>query len=85
MEHAHLARFAARVIEVCCQCPDNELRRRFAVRARTAHPAHVLKELPDEVLAQYGGSMGVGEVIEVDTSRPVDVAALVARLECLIG
>ena len=37
--------------------------------------------MPAEWLAEYDGPVGVGEVISVDTRRPVDIAALSARIE----
>jgi hypothetical protein len=41
---------------------------------------HVVHGLPPEVLAEFDQPVGIGEVITVDTTRPVDVAALAGRI-----
>jgi predicted kinase len=84
-EQSRLRQLHARVIEIHCVCPPDELTRRFAVRARTAHPAHPLTELPANLLAEYDRPMGVGDVIDVDTTQPVDLADLTTRLTSLIN
>jgi predicted kinase len=83
-EQARLQQLNTRIIEVHCTCPTEELVRRFAARARTAHAAHPLTELPADLLAEYDPPMGVGDIIEVDTSRPVDLTSLAARLTSLL-
>ena len=65
--------------------PPDELTRRFAVRARTAHPAHPLAALTADLIAEFDRPMGSGTVIEVDTTHPVDLTALTARITALIG
>ena len=84
-EHDRIHQLDARIIEINCVCPADELARRFAQRARTAHPAHPLTELTPDLLAEYDRPMGIGQVIEVDTSAPVDLDQLTTRLESLIG
>ena len=84
-EHARLRQLDARVIELHCTCPAEELVRRFALRAPTAHAAHPLRGLSADLLAEFDQPMGIGHVIEVDTSVPVDVPSLTARLSKLIG
>jgi predicted kinase len=83
-EQARLRRLEALVIEVHCVCPADELARRFAARAPTAHRAHPLTALPADLLAEYDRPMGIGPVIEVDTTGSVDVSAVLARLTGLI-
>jgi predicted kinase len=69
-------------IEVYCDCGAEEAARRFAARARAGlHPAHPLTELSAEMRAEYDRPVGFGTVIRVDTSRPVDIATVVARIE----
>ncbi len=61
------------VIEVWCACPPQEAARRYAGRDR--HPGHfdeALLEDLGEVLAT-AEPLGLGEVIVVETERPVDV------------
>ena len=84
-EHDRLRRLDARIIEINCVCPADELARRFALRAQAAHVAHPLTELSADLLAEYDRPMGIGEVIEVDTSMPVDLARLTSRIETFIG
>lgn len=61
------------VVEIWCDCPPQEAARRYASRDR--HPGHfdhaLLDEL-DDVLAT-AEPLGLGEVITVDTGRPVDI------------
>jgi predicted kinase len=85
IEQAHLRRLQARIVEVRCCCPDEEVLRRYAERARTARPAHVATALPPQSLEEYRLPMGVGAVIEVDTSHPVDLPALLARVRPYLG
>ncbi|HTW47625.1 MAG TPA: AAA family ATPase [Acidobacteriaceae bacterium] len=72
----------ARLVEVFCRVPLEEAARRFAERARLErhHPAHALSAMSVEQLATYGNPFALSPVIEVDTSRPVDLDALVARV-----
>jgi predicted kinase len=79
-EHTRLRQLDATIIEIHCNCPADELARRFADRARTAHPAHPLTQLPAELLADYDRPMAAGDVITVDTTGSVDVDSLVRLL-----
>jgi hypothetical protein len=40
---------------------------------------HVVTELSPEMLAEFDGPIGRGPVIEVDTTRPVDIPGLAAE------
>ena len=81
-ERQRIAALGALVVEVHCRCAPDEIRRRFAERAARGghHAAHALAVLPDELLAEYDGPVGIGSVIEVDTTSPVDAEALAARV-----
>jgi predicted kinase len=80
-ERERLRGLAADVVEVFCDCGAAEAARRFAARAAGgAHAAHPLRELPLDLLAEYDGPVGIGAVLRVDTSRPVDIGALAARV-----
>jgi predicted kinase len=82
VERARILALHADLIEVYCQCPPDETRRRFAARARQQpHAAHPLESLPSELLAEYDGPVGLGPVIAVDTTRPVDIEALARHIE----
>jgi predicted kinase len=69
-------------IEVFCSCPVGELERRFAARAPSRHPGHVDHLLDDRLKAALGAGprpLGLGgPLLELDTSQPVDVAAVAA-------
>ncbi len=86
-ERAKIAALSDHLVEVYCWCPPEEVARRFAERAITArhHPAHVLKELTPDMLAEYDRPVGIGAVIEVDTSSPVDMEALVRHVRMALA
>lgn len=75
-ERDRLSALGGRVVEVNCACPPEIAARRYAARAATAHPVHVVTSLSPEMLAEYDRPVGLGEVITVDTTGPVDVPAL---------
>lgn len=81
-ERAKLAALDAQVVEVHCHVPLEEASRRFAERARQErhHPAHPLAEMSRERLGEYAEPFAMSPVIEVDTTGPVDLEALVARV-----
>ncbi len=76
-QRARLEALDAALVEVHCRCPGAEAARRFAARAGARHPAHTLTALPEPLLAEFDGPVGLGAVIEVDTTAPVNVAAVV--------
>ena len=83
-ERERIAALGGRLIEVYCRCPPAEVVRRFALRAARPqhHAAHYAGAISEsDVIAQYGRPVGIGTVIEVDTSGPVDIAALARRIE----
>jgi predicted kinase len=84
-ERERLTQLDARIIEVYCRCPFEVLVQRFRERAPTAHAAHPLREMPDAWAREFDRPMGLGPVIEVDTTQPVDVAALAAQITRLFG
>ncbi|MGA7521707.1 MAG: AAA family ATPase [Acidobacteriaceae bacterium] len=81
-ERARVAALDGKIVEIYCRVPLEEASRRFAERAREArhHPAHPLAEMPPERMAEYDGPFGMSPVIEIDTTRPVDLLALVQRV-----
>jgi predicted kinase len=69
-----LRSLTADLVEVHCGCAPEEARRRFQERHAGRHPAHHAE------LASVEGDydpLGLGPVIEVDTTRPVDLAVVV--------
>jgi predicted kinase len=77
-----LAALAANPVEVFCQCPEEEYLRRYAERIPSRHPAHVdgARSRHAEGFIRAARPFGLGPVITVDTTRPVDVAALAGEV-----
>jgi hypothetical protein len=69
-----------RPIEIFCRCPAAVIERRFTQRAPTRHPGHVDHVLDAQLKAALDGGVGPlgldGPVLEVDTSGPIDLAAV---------
>ena len=83
-EREKLTRLEARIVEVYCRCSAEVLMRRFHERAKSAHAAHPATDLTPEWIAEFDRPMGLGAVIEVDTTRPVDVQALAVQVAALL-
>jgi hypothetical protein len=72
------------LVQVFCRCPQEELERRLVDRATSRHPAHQDDVVLDDVRSQ--GVRGIdpaplrAPLLEVDTSVPVDVSAIVGWL-----
>jgi predicted kinase len=100
----------ARTVEVHCSCPIEECLRRYAARAASRHPVHVLDRdralatgaartggtaapavpaLADDPLAdtfaRSARPLRLGPVVTVDTTQPVDVAAVAAEVRRLLA
>lgn len=87
-ERERLENLDRRIVEIHCSCPPDLAARRFAERARSPghhRGAHPLTDLSPELLAEFPGPVGLGEVLVVDTSAPVDQHALLARVSDIIG
>ncbi len=65
-----------RVVEIYCDCPASVAAARYERRAPSCHPVHVTRSVSLEFLAEFDRPLEVGELIVVDTTVPVDVAAL---------
>jgi hypothetical protein len=48
--------------------------------SRVTHPVHVITTLPLAAMAEYDRPVGIGELVAVDTTVPVDVRAVAARV-----
>jgi len=84
-ERERLTRLDARIVEVYCRCPVDVLVQRFHERAKTAHPAHPATDLNPEWISEFDRPVKLGAVIEVDTTRDVDVEALAAQVASLLA
>ena len=78
-----LAAAGARLVEVHCRCPAELAVERYNARAR--HPVHVLTTLPVEAMAEFDRPVGLGGLVTVDTSTPVDVGAVAALVRRFLG
>jgi predicted kinase len=72
-------------VEIHCRCGLALAGRRYAARADLRHPAHVLRELSSAQLSEFDAPIALGAVIELDTTRPVDVEALAAEVRDHLG
>ena len=74
---------SARVVQVLCIAPHDVVLERYAERVR--HPGHLDAEMLEELRQRLDVDewkpleLG-GELIELDTSEPVDIEALAARI-----
>jgi predicted kinase len=80
-ERGRFASLGARPVEVHCACPAEVALARYNARAR--HPVHVKTTLPLSAMAEFDRPVGIGDLISVDTTGPVDVAAVAARVHRL--
>jgi predicted kinase len=75
-ERNRILALSACLVEVNCACPPELAARRYTERAATCHPVHVVTSLTPDQMAEYDRPVGLGDVVTVDTTVPVDVAAL---------
>jgi predicted kinase len=76
----------ARLVEVHCAAPLDVLRERLEARAEGRHPIHydvefAERDLERRVADGVHDPLELGELVRVDTTRPVDVGALAARVK----
>jgi predicted kinase len=69
-----------RTVEVHCACPAEVAHARYSARSR--HKVHQ-GTLPLSAMDKYDRPVGIGPLITVDTTRPVDVAAVAAEVRRL--
>jgi predicted kinase len=80
---AHADALGAAMVEVHCVCPLEECLRRYVARAPSRHVVHVdrdAKLAAAEGFERSAVPLRLGPVIELDTTRPVDVQALAERV-----
>jgi len=80
-ERGRLIGLGGRPVEVHCSCPAELASARY--NARVTHPVHVIKSLPAPAMAEYDRPLGIGDLVVVDTTVPVDAAAVAARVRTL--
>jgi predicted kinase len=87
-ERSKLAGLSDRIVEVYCWCPPALAAERYAKRATASghHPAHVTTQLDPDLQAEFDAPVGLGPVIEVDTTHRVDPEAIARdAATCLLG
>ena len=75
------------VIEVHCWCPMRLAADRYAARARSGArdlSTHAVTALTNEMLAEFDTPMGLGELVTVDTSTPVELAQVARQVRALL-
>jgi predicted kinase len=80
-ELAKLRGLGDRVVEVHCACPAEIAVARYNARRR--HEVHWLKTVTLAAMDRYDRPVGVGPLITVDTTGPVDVASVAAEVRRL--
>jgi predicted kinase len=86
-ERARLQELCARPVEVYCRVPAEVAAKRFTERAARPghHQVHAAHSVTPESLAEFQEPFGLGPVIEVDTSSPVDVAAVATEVRSALA
>jgi predicted kinase len=77
-----------KLVEVHCTAPRELILQRFRERgvAGRRHAIHPDHELDTERWERsYGAPIGIGQVLEVDTSTPVDVARVATHVRALLS
>ena len=77
-ERVKLSGLATHPVEVYCACPPELAVARY--NARVTHPVHVVTALGLEAMAEYDRPVGIGALVSVDTTVPVDVSAVAAAV-----
>jgi predicted kinase len=78
----HLRRLDADAVEVHCACPLAVAMRRYAERRVGRHAVHAEahRVVSPEAWAKWARPVGLGELVSVDTSTPVDIAGLASEV-----
>ncbi len=81
-ERDRVRELCSRPVEVYCRVPPEEAARRYALRGASAdhHEVHVVRSVDPAALAEFQSPFHLGPVIEVDTTRPVDLDVVVAAV-----
>jgi predicted kinase len=77
-ERAKLSGLTAHPVEVHCACPPEVAIKRY--NARVTHPVHVVTTLECEAMSQWDRPVGIGTLVTVDTTAPVDVNAVTSTI-----
>lgn len=77
-----------KLVEVYCTAPKEEILRRFDARQargerHSIHPGGAFD--PEDWQRKFGEPVGIGHVLKVDTTKPVDVPRVAAEVRALLG
>lgn len=74
------------IVEVRCRCPADVVEERYAARLARLPASHLASRRSASERAAAAGAdpLGLGPVVEVDTEHPVDLAAVVDRIEAAL-
>jgi gluconate kinase len=81
-ERNRLAGLGGAQVEVYCACPPELAVARYNARPR--HPVHVQTNITPDYLAEFDRPVGIGALVTVDTTIPVDVAVVAAQVRSLL-
>jgi hypothetical protein len=75
------------IIEVRCRCPRELALTRYRERAADRHPGHLdaLRQESELWNEELLTPLGLGPLIEVETSNEVDLDALVSQIRALVS
>lgn len=79
-QRGRLAGLSDRPVEVHCACPPEVAAARYNARARRTHPVHAIPFMDAAAMAEYDRPVGIGTLITVDTTRPVNIPSLAATV-----
>jgi predicted kinase len=82
LERDRLRSLGDRVVEVHCACPAGVAVARYNARP-PRHEVHWLTTATLAKMDKYDRPVGIGSLITVDTTRPVDVASVAAQVRRL--
>jgi len=84
---SHLEQLTGALIEVRCRCPREIAQARYEARSAGRHAGHLDAErTPEELWNEHHlAPLGLGPLIEVDTSAPVDVSSVADAIRALAG
>ena len=76
------------LVEVHCSCPPALAAQRYAQRSAGGDrraDVHPLTALPEELLAEFDGPVGLGTLVTVDTSGDLPAGGFVEEVSALLG
>jgi predicted kinase len=81
-ERDRLTALGGAQVEVHCACPPELAVARYNTRPR--HPVHVQMTITPDYLTEWDRPVGIGALVTVDTTVPVEVAAVAAQIRLLL-